>query len=243
MHEAAQAQPHTPLLAVDGLNAWYGDSHILHGISFDIQRGQVISLTGRNGAGKTTTLRAIMGLVKRRSGSVRVQGIETIRMKPREIARQGLGFVPEERCIFSSLSVRENLMLPPVVGKAVLSTEDIFQLFPNLQHRLTSQGTRLSGGEQQMLAIARVLRAGAPMLLLDEPTEGLAPVIIEQIAVTLRKLRELGYTIVLVEQNVPFAWSVTDCFHVVELGRIVDSIPTAGASEADIDRLKHYLGV
>ncbi|TKT69784.1 ABC transporter ATP-binding protein [Aquamicrobium sp. LC103] len=243
MGEAVQRQAEAPLLAVNDLHAWYGESHVLHGISFDVSRGQVISLTGRNGVGKSTTLRAIMGLIKKRTGSVVLEDAETIRLKSRDIARRGVGFVPEHRGIFASLSVHENLMLPPVVGKASLSRNEIFQLFPNLERRMSSQGTRLSGGEQQMLAIARVLRAGAPLVLLDEPTEGLAPVIIEQIGAMLRKLRERGYTIVLVEQNVQFAWSVTDCFHVIEHGRVVDSFQTAGAAGSDIGRLKRYLGV
>lgn len=239
----AQTDRRTMMLSVRDLHAWYGESHVLHGIGFDVPPGQVISLTGRNGAGKSTTLRAIIGLMKQRKGSILVEGSETIGLKPRQIARLGMGFVPEDRGIFSSLSVRENLMLPPVVRDPILTMDEILELFPNLARRMTSPGTKLSGGEQQMLSIARMLRAGAPLLLLDEPTEGLAPVIIEQIGATLRKLRERGYTVVLVEQNVQFAWSVTDCFHVIEQGRVVDSLPVTGDAAAGIQSLKRYLGV
>jgi branched-chain amino acid transport system ATP-binding protein len=231
------------MLEVRDLHAWYGESHILHGIAFDVPRGEVVSLTGRNGAGKTTTLRAIMGLVKRRAGSVLVERAETVRLKPRQIARLGVGYVPEERGIFSSLSVRENLMLPPVIRPPLLTLEEIMTLFPNLARRAASFGTKLSGGEQQMLAIARILRTGAPILLLDEPTEGLAPVIIQQIAATIRTLRERGYTIVLVEQNIRFAWSVTDCFHVIDQGKVIDTVRTAGSSQGALERLKRHLGV
>jgi branched-chain amino acid transport system ATP-binding protein len=232
-----------PMLAVRDLHAWYGESHVLHGVTFDVPRGQVISLIGRNGAGKTSTLRAIMGMIRRRQGSVTVEGNETIHLKPRQIARMGMGYVPEERGIFSSLSVRENLMLPPAIRPPLMSLDEILALFPNLTTRMSSPGTKLSGGEQQMLAIARILRTGAPLLLLDEPTEGLAPVIIDQIGLTIRKLRERGYTIILVEQNIQFAWSVTDSFHVIERGRVVDSLETSGSEPGSIDKLKRYLGV
>lgn len=232
------------LLQIRGLEAWYGESHVLHGVSFDVPRGQVVSLVGRNGAGKTTIMRSIMGLVRKRSGSVQVGGTQTIALKPRQIARLGVGYVPEERGIFASLSVRENLMLPLVVQKPLMSMDEIFALFPNLQSRMSAPGTKLSGGEQQMLAIARVLRTGAPLLLLDEPTEGLAPVIIQQIEANIARLRERGYTIVLIEQNVRFAWSLTDHFHVVEQGRVVDSLRTRDESrDIAVARLNRYLGV
>lgn len=240
-HAADAAQP---LLEVRNLHAWYGESHILHGVQFDVPRGQVVSLIGRNGAGKTTIMRSIMGLVRKRQGSIRVNGAETIRLKPRQIARLGVGYVPEERGIFSSLSVRENLMLPPVIQQPLMTMDEILELFPNLQRRMSTPGTKLSGGEQQMLAIARILRSGAPLLLLDEPTEGLAPVIINQIKTDIAKLRQRGYTIVLIEQNVRFAWSVTDHFHVVEQGRVVDSLHTKDESrDVAVARLMRYLGV
>jgi len=232
------------LVEVRNLQAWYGESHALHGVSFDVPKGQVVSLIGRNGAGKTTIMRSIMGLVRKRQGSVRINGTETIRLKPRQIARLGVGYVPEERGIFSSLSVRENLMLPPIIDRPLMSMAEILELFPNLQRRMAAPGTKLSGGEQQMLAIARVLRTGAPLLLLDEPTEGLAPVIINQIETDIAKLKERGYTIILIEQNVRFAWSVTDHFHVVEQGKVVDSLRTKDESrDAAVARLMRYLGV
>lgn len=233
-----------PLLEVRDLKAWYGESHILHGVNFDVPRGQVVSLIGRNGAGKTTIMRSIMGLVRKRTGSLRIDGTETIGLKPRQIARLGVGYVPEERGIFSGLSVRENLMLPPVIRQPLMSIDEILELFPNLQKRMNAPGTKLSGGEQQMLAIARVLRTGVPLLLLDEPTEGLAPVIINQIEADIAKLRQRGFTIVLIEQNVRFAWSVTDHFHVVEQGRVVDSLHTKDEPrDAAVARLMRYLGV
>ncbi|CAN5419674.1 ABC transporter ATP-binding protein [soil metagenome] len=232
------------MLEIRGLEAWYGESHVLHGVSFDVPRGQVVSLVGRNGAGKTTIMRSIMGLVRKRRGSVQVGGTQTIALKPRQIARLGVGYVPEERGIFASLSVRENLMLPLVVQKPLMSMDEILALFPNLQTRMSAPGTKLSGGEQQMLAIARVLRTGAPLLLLDEPTEGLAPVVIQQIETNIARLRERGYTIVLIEQNVRFAWSLTDHFHVIEQGRVVDSLRTREESrELAVARLNRYLGV
>jgi branched-chain amino acid transport system ATP-binding protein len=231
-----------PLLAVRRLEAWYGESHILHGVDFDVRRGEVVTLLGRNGAGKTTTLRSIMGLMARRQGSVTLGGVETIGRPAREIARLGLGYVPEERGIFASLSVLENLMLPPRIKEGGLSLERIYQLFPNIRERLTSQGTKLSGGEQQMLAIARILRTGADCLLLDEPTEGLAPVIIQQIGRTIAMLKDAGFTIVLVEQNFHFAATIADRHFVVEQGRVVDEI-AAGDVQASLGKLKTYLGV
>ncbi|MGI6854605.1 ABC transporter ATP-binding protein [Mesorhizobium sp. 1B3] len=231
-----------PLLAVRDLQGWYGESHILHGISFDVRQGEVVTLLGRNGAGKTTTLKAVMGILAKRRGSVRFDGRETIGLPARSIARRGIAFCPEERGIFSSLSVEENLMLPPQIGPGGLSVEKIFELFPNLRERLASQGTKLSGGEQQMLAIARILRTGARLLLLDEPTEGLAPVIVQQIGATIARLKQQGFTIVLVEQNFRFAASVADRHYVVEQGRVIDTIPN-DEIEANVGRLKTYLGV
>ena len=208
-----------PLLKVRGLEAWYGESHVLHGIDFDVAPGEVVTLLGRNGAGKTTTLKSIMGVLAKRKGSVMLEGKETIALPSRAIARLGIGFVPEERGIYSTLSVEENLMLPPQVKPGGLPVEQIFTLFPNLKERLKSQGTKLSGGEQQMLAIGRILRTGANLLLLDEPTEGLAPVIIDQIGATIRMLKQKGFTIVLVEQNFRFAQTVADRHYVVEQGK------------------------
>ncbi|ACA17650.1 ABC transporter related [Methylobacterium sp. 4-46] len=231
-----------PLLTVQGLEGWYGESHVLHGISFDVKPGEVVTLLGRNGAGKTTTLRAIIGILGKRRGSIVYDGVETIGMPSRSIARLGLGYVPEERGIFSSLSVYENLMLPPRVKPGGLSVEQIYTLFPNLKERSGSQGTKLSGGEQQMLAIGRILRTGAKLILLDEPTEGLAPVIVQQIGRTLARLKTEGYTIVLVEQNFRFAQTVADRHFVVEQGRVIDMIPNAEL-DANIDKLHAYLGV
>lgn len=234
--------PAQPMLRVDGLEAWYGESHVLHGITFDVHPGEVVTLLGRNGAGKTTTLRAIMGILGKRIGSVRFDGSETIGLASRHIARLGLAYVPEERGIFSSLSVYENLILPPRLRPGGLSIEQIYELFPNLKERARSQGTKLSGGEQQMLAIARVLRTGAKVVLLDEPTEGLAPVIIQQIGKTLTRLKNEGYTMVLVEQNFRFAQTVADRHFIVEHGKVVDVIPNADL-DANINRLHGYLGV
>jgi branched-chain amino acid transport system ATP-binding protein len=231
-----------PLLKVRGLEAWYGESHVLHGIDFDVAPGEVVTLLGRNGAGKTTTLKSIIGIMAKRTGSVMLEGQETIRMPSRTIAKLGIGFVPEERGIYASLNVEENLMLPPRVKPGGLSLEQIFTLFPNLKERLKSQGTKLSGGEQQMLAIGRILRTGANLLLLDEPTEGLAPVIIEQIGRTIAKLKQDGFTIILVEQNFRFAATVADRHYVVEQGRVVDMIPN-NELDANIDKLHGYLGV
>jgi branched-chain amino acid transport system ATP-binding protein len=231
-----------PMLAVRDLQGWYGESHVLHGVNFEVGEGEVVTLLGRNGAGKTTTLKAIMGILTKRKGSVNFAGTETIGLPSRAIARLGIAFCPEERGIFSSLSVEENLMLPPQVKPGGLSVEKIFELFPNLKERLSSQGTKLSGGEQQMLAIGRILRTGANLLLLDEPTEGLAPVIVQQIGRTIAMLKEQGFTIVLVEQNFHFAASVADRHYVVEQGKVIDTIPNSEL-DANIDKLHAYLGV
>ena len=232
-----------PLLAVDKLEAWYGESHILHGVNFDVREGEVVTLLGRNGAGKTTTLKSIMGMMNNRAGSIRLFGTETIRMSPERIARLGVSYCPEERGIFASLGVEENLLLPPQVRPGGLTLDQIFTLFPNLKERLgSSQGTKLSGGEQQMLAIARILRTGARLLLLDEPTEGLAPVIIQQIGKTIRSLKEQGFTILLVEQNFRFASTVADRYYVMEHGRIIDQFANSEL-EANVEKLHDYLGV
>jgi len=231
-----------PLLAVRDLEAWYGESHVLHGIAFDVAEGEVVTLLGPNGAGKTTTLKAVMGIMTKRRGSVTFDGRQTIAMPARQIARLGMAYCPEERGIFSSLSVEENLMLPPQVKPGGLSVAQIFELFPNLQERLGSQGTKLSGGEQQMLAIGRILRTGARLLLLDEPTEGLAPVIVQQIGRTITRLKQEGFTIVLVEQNFRFAASVADRHYVVEQGKVIDTIPNQEI-DRNLDKLHAYLGV
>jgi branched-chain amino acid transport system ATP-binding protein len=230
------------LLAVRDLHGWYGESHVLHGMTFDVAPGEVITLLGRNGAGKTTTLKAIMGILSKRSGSVRFEDRERIGAPTRTIAKAGIAFCPEERAIFSSLSVEENLMLPPAVRPGGLSVATIYEMFPNLKERLSSQGTKLSGGEQQMLAIARILRTGAKMLLLDEPTEGLAPVIVQQIGRMISRLKSEGFTIVLVEQNFRFAASVADRHYIVEQGRVIDMIPNAELA-ANTEKLHAYLGV
>ena len=236
-----EARP--PLLALDDVQAWYGESHILHGVTFNVREGEVVTLLGRNGAGKTTTLRAIMGLVAHRTGSIAFEGKQLIGLMPEKIARAGIAFCPEERGIFSTLGVEENLLLPPQVRPGGLPLDQIFTLFPNLKERLgSSQGTKLSGGEQQMLAIARILRTGARMLLLDEPTEGLAPVIIQQIGRTIRALKEQGFTILLVEQNFRFASTVADRYYVMEHGRIVDEFANSEL-DANVDKLHDYLGV
>jgi len=238
----ARNEKFTSLLATKGLNAWYGESHILHGVDFEVNGGEVVTLLGRNGAGKTTTLKSIMGMVGRREGSVRFQGAEITSMSSNRIARLGIAICPEERGIFSSLDVEENLLLPPEVAAGGLSLERIFELFPNLKERLRSQGTKLSGGEQQMLAIGRILRTGAKFLLLDEPTEGLAPVIVQQIGRTIARLKSEGFTILLVEQNFRFAATVADRHYVMENGRVVDMIPNAQL-EANMGKLHEYLGV
>jgi branched-chain amino acid transport system ATP-binding protein len=230
------------LLAVRELNAWYGESHILHGVAFDVAPGEVVTLLGRNGAGKTTTMKSIMGIVGRREGSISLDGLETIRLPSNRIAHLGIALCPEERGIFSSLNVEENLLLPPKVKDGGLTLEQVFTLFPNLKERLSSQGTKLSGGEQQMLAIGRILRTGARLLLLDEPTEGLAPVIVQQIGRTIAELKAQGFTILLVEQNVHFAATVADRHYVMENGRVVDMIPNAQL-EANMAKLHEYLGV
>jgi branched-chain amino acid transport system ATP-binding protein len=233
----------TPLLSVKDLHAWYGESHILHGVTFDVHQGEVVTLLGRNGAGKTTTMKSIMGIVGQRRGSVRFEGRELIGDASNEIARAGIAFCPEERGIFASLTVQENLMLPPQVKQGGLPLDAIFELFPNLKERLgSSQGTKLSGGEQQMLAIARILRTGARLLLLDEPTEGLAPVIIQQIGKTIRTLKQQGFTIVLVEQNFRFASTVADRYYVMEHGRMAETFASSEL-EANLGKLHDYLGV
>ncbi len=230
------------MLEVRDLNAWYGESHVLQGVAFDVHEGEVVTLLGRNGAGKTTTMKSIMGLVPRRVGSIRYNGAETVRMRPDAVARSGIAICPEERAIFASLTVAENLVLPPVLGPGGLDIPTIHTLFPNLQERAASQGTKLSGGEQQMLAIARILRTGARLLLLDEPTEGLAPVIVQQIGRTIREIKARGFTVLLVEQNFRFAQTVADRHYVMEHGRVVDLIPNA-ALEANMGKLHDYLGV
>jgi branched-chain amino acid transport system ATP-binding protein len=230
------------LLSVRELNSWYGESHILHGASFDVGRGEVVTLLGRNGAGKTTTLKSIMGIVTQRKGSVKLDGTETIALPSNRIARLGIAICPEERGIFASLDVEENLLLPPQVKEGGLTLPQIFELFPNLKERLRSQGTKLSGGEQQMLAIGRILRTGANLLMLDEPTEGLAPVIVQQIGRTISSLKVKGFTILLVEQNFRFAATVADRHYVMERGRIIDMIPNA-ALDANMNKLHEYLGV
>ena len=239
MNESAAA---APVLTVKNLQAWYGESHILHGVSFDVCAGEVATLLGRNGAGKTTTLKSIMGMVGHRTGSVRFEDKELISLTSDAIARKGIAFCPEERGIFASLSVNENLELPPQVRPGGLSRADIFTLFPNIAERLGSQGTKLSGGEQQMLAIGRILRTGARFLLLDEPTEGLAPVIINQIGKTIRALKERGFTILLVEQNFRFAATVADRYLVMEHGRVIDGF-AAAELKANLGKLHEYLGV
>ena len=230
------------ILQVRNLEAWYGESHILHGINFDVNAGEVVTLLGRNGAGKTTTLKSIMGIIGKRTGSVKFNNQEIIRSTSDKIARMGIAFCPEERGIFSSLDVRENLLLPPVVRAGGLPLEQIFDLFPNLKERLNSQGTKLSGGEQQMLSIARILRTGASFLMLDEPTEGLAPVIIQQIGHTIARLKKEGFTILLVEQNFRFASTVADRYYVVEHGKIIDGFSNSELA-ANMDKLHTYLGV
>ena len=231
-----------PLLAVKGLQAWYGESHVLHGADFEVLPGEVVTLLGRNGAGKTTTLKSIMGIVGQRSGSVRFDGRELIGLTSDRIARLGIALCPEERGIFSSLSVEENLLLPPKVRLGGLDLDRIFELFPNLRERLSSQGTKLSGGEQQMLAIGRILRTGAQLLLLDEPTEGLAPVIIQQIGSTIGLLKQQGFTMLLVEQNFRFASTVADRYYLMEHGRIIDGFANAEL-QANLGKLHDYLGV
>jgi branched-chain amino acid transport system ATP-binding protein len=230
------------LLAVNELNAWYGESHVLHGVTFAVRPGEVVTLLGRNGVGKTTTLKAVMGIIENRSGSVVFEGNELIRFSCDRIARRGIAFCPEERGIFATLDVKENLLLPRQVRAGGLDLDAIFALFPNLRERLGSQGTKLSGGEQQMLAIGRILRTGARLLLLDEPTEGLAPVIVQQIGRTISTLKAQGFTILLVEQNFRFAATVADRYYVMEHGRIVDHF-SAAELKANTEKLHEYLGV
>ena len=230
------------LLRIDGLNAWYGESHILHGVDLVVNQGEVVTLLGRNGAGRTTTLRAIVGLTGRRTGSIRINGEEAINLAPHKVARLGVGYCPEERGIFASLSAEENLMLPPPVGREAMSVDEIYGMFPNLKERATSPGTRLSGGEQQMLAVVRILRTGARLLLLDEISEGLAPVIVQKLAETIVTLKAKGYTIVLVEQNFRFAAPLADRFYVMEHGRIVRQFARSELQD-NLDMLQEYLGV
>src|SRR6201992_1925642 len=230
------------VLRVQDLQAWYGESHILHGMNFNVNAGEVVTLLGSNGAGKTTTRKSVMSIIGKRTGSVRFNNQETVRASSDKIARMGMAFCPEERGIFASLDVRENLMLPPVVRPGGLPLEQIFDLFPNLKERLNSQGTKLSGGEQQMLAIARILRTGARFLMLDEPTEGLAPVIIQQIGHTIARLKSEGFTILLVEQNFRFASTVADRYYIVEHGKIIDGFANTEL-QANMDKLHAYLGV
>jgi len=246
MSDAAPAIPAAvsvdSLLSVRGLQAWYGESHILHGIDFDVREGEVVTLLGRNGAGKTTTLKSIMGIIGKRAGKIVFDRKDISRATSDYIARLGIAFCPEERGIFSSLNVEENLLLPPQIRPGGLSLDQIFDLFPNLKERLRSQGTKLSGGEQQMLAIARILRTGAKFLMLDEPTEGLAPVIIQQIGRTIARLKQEGFTILLVEQNFRFASTMADRFYVMEHGQIVESFASSQL-EAKMQTLNELLGV
>jgi branched-chain amino acid transport system ATP-binding protein len=241
-NRSASSGAATPVLSVQNLEAWYGESHILHGVDFNVNAGEVVTLLGRNGAGKTSTLKSVMGIIGKRTGSIRFNDQEITRASSDRIARMGVAFCPEERGIFASLDVRENLLLPPVVRSGGLSLEQIFELFPNLKERLNSQGTKLSGGEQQMLAIARILRTGARFLMLDEPTEGLAPVIIQQIGHTISRLKKEGFTILLVEQNFRFAATVADRYYIVEHGRVIDGFANSEL-QANMDKLHTYLGV
>lgn len=230
------------LLELRDVHAWYGESHILHGINLEVREGEVVTLLGRNGAGRTTTLKSILGLVGRRTGSIMVQGQETVTMPPHRIARLGIGYCPEERGIFASLSCEENLLLPPTVAAGGMTVDEIYQLFPNLKERRASPGTRLSGGEQQMLSVARILRTGANLLLLDEISEGLAPVIVQALGRAIRMLRDKGFTTLMVEQNFRFAAPLADRFYVIEHGQVVESF-TAAELESRSEMLKTYLGV
>ena len=232
----------TEFLRLSDVHAWYGESHILHGVDLHVNQGEVVTLLGRNGAGRTTTLKAILGLVGRRTGSIAIRGAETVALPPHGIARLGLGYCPEERGIFASLSCEENLMLPPVIAEGGMTLDEIYSLFPNLYERRNSPGTRLSGGEQQMLAVARVLRTGAKLLLLDEISEGLAPVIVQALGRAIRLLRERGFTTVMVEQNFRFAAPLADRFYIIEHGRVVETF-TAAELDSRADTLKTYLGV
>jgi branched-chain amino acid transport system ATP-binding protein len=239
---SAKPEVNGALLKVSGLNAWYGESHILHGVDFEVYSGEVVTILGRNGAGKTTTMKSVMGIVEKRTGSVMFEGGELIASPSNRIARLGIALCPEERGIFASLNVEENLLLPPEIRPGGLAVDEIFTLFPNLKERLASQGTKLSGGEQQMLAIARILRTGARFLLLDEPTEGLAPVIVQQIGATIHRLKAQGFTIILVEQNFRFAADIADRHYLMEHGRVVDMIPK-DRLKANMARVHEHLGV
>jgi len=232
----------SPLLVIENLQAWYGESHILHGVNLEVHAGEVVTLLGRNGAGKTRTLKSVMGIVAHRTGSVRLEGRELIALTSDKIAKAGIAFCPEERGIFASLDVQENLFLPPELKPGGLSADQVFELFPNIKERLKSQGTKLSGGEQQMLAIGRILRTGARLLLLDEPTEGLAPVIIQQIGKTIRMLKSQGFTILLVEQNFRFASTVADRYYIMEHGKVVERFKNSEL-DAKLEKLHEYLGV
>ncbi|WP_429819268.1 ABC transporter ATP-binding protein [Ensifer sp. B1-9] len=230
------------LLTISKLEAWYGESHVLHGVNFDVKKGEVVTLIGRNGAGKTTTLRSLIGVVNKRRGTGIYKGVDLLTVPPHKVARLGIGYVPEERGIFSTLSVLENLLFPPAWQSGGIEVSEIYDLFPNLKGRDSTPGTRLSGGEQQMLAIGRILRTGADLILLDEPTEGIAPVIIDEIGAALRILKDRGMTIILVEQNLRFAASVADRHFVLDQGKVIDEIPN-GSLDANMDRLNRYLGV
>ena len=232
----------TPAIRLKDVHSWYGESHIMHGVSIDVMPGEVVTLLGRNGAGRTTTLRAIMGLVGKRTGSIQINGVETVRMAPHQIARLGLGYCPEERAIMTSLSCQENLMLPPKVADGGMSVDEIYEMFPNLLSRKNSPGGRLSGGEQQMLAVARILRTGAKTLLLDEISEGLAPVIVQALARRIRELRERGFTVLMVEQNFRFAATLADRFYIMERGLIVREF-SAAELQGNMEMLREYLGV
>ncbi len=232
----------TEFLRIENLQAWYGESHILHGVNLTVNEGEVVTLLGRNGAGRTTTLRAIVGLTGRRKGSIRIKGVETANMAPHKVAHLGVGYCPEERGIFASLTAEENLMLPPTLAPGGMTVAEIYAMFPNLEERASSPGTRLSGGEQQMLAVARILRTGARLLLLDEISEGLAPVIVQKLAEMIHALKRKGYTIVLVEQNFRFAAPLADRFYVMEHGSIVKEFAQADLTQ-NMGMLQEYLGV
>ena len=232
----------TPAIRLKDVHSWYGESHIMHGVSIDVMPGEVVILVGRSGAGRTTALRAIMGLVGKRTGSIQINGVETVRMAPHQIARLGLGYCPEERAIMTSLSCQENLMLPPKVADGGMSVDEIYEMFPNLLSRKNSPGGRLSGGEQQMLAVARILRTGAKTLLLDEISEGLAPVIVQALARMIRELRARGFTVLMVEQNFRFAAPLADRFYIMERGLIVREF-SAAELQGNMEMLREYLGV
>ncbi|WP_238366901.1 ABC transporter ATP-binding protein [Mesobacterium pallidum] len=230
------------MLDIADLDAWYGESHVLHGLNMQVPDGKVVSLLGRNGAGKTTTMRTIMGLMGKVRGRLSYEGTDLLKLRPDQVARKGIALCPEDRAIFPSLSVHENLMLPPIIAQGGMSVEHIYELFPNIKERSSSRGTQLSGGEQQMLAIARILRTGAKFLLLDEPTEGLAPVIVQQISRTLAEIKEMGYTILLVEQNAHFVQGIADIHYLIENGHIVDRLE-AGEFEKNIAKVDKLLGL